>query len=96
MKEQKINLKFCFKLGKTSKETYAMRVHEDQALSMKCVYEWYTPFREGRKSVSDKSEKPTTSISDENIKKVRKLITKDHQLTVRMIAKLQINRESVR
>lgn len=38
--EQKINLKFSFKLDKTPKETHAMlvRIFEDQALSMKCVY----------------------------------------------------------
>ncbi|GFT17149.1 hypothetical protein TNCV_4738691 [Trichonephila clavipes] len=50
MNEQKISLKFCFKLGKTSKETYAtlVRVYEDQALSTKCVYEWFARFREGR------------------------------------------------
>ncbi|GFU77003.1 hypothetical protein TNCV_4521591 [Trichonephila clavipes] len=44
------------RLGKTPKVTYAMlaRVHEDQALSMKCVYEWLTSFQEGRESASDK------------------------------------------
>ncbi|GFX21895.1 hypothetical protein TNCV_2311731 [Trichonephila clavipes] len=55
-------------LGKTLKETYAIlvRVHEDQALSMKCVYQWYTRFREGRESVSDKtrSGKPVTLTKD--------------------------------
>jgi len=101
MNEQKINLKFCYKLGKTPKETYAMlvRVYEDQAVSMKCVYEWFARFREGRESVSDnpRSGRPATSVSDENIVKVRKLITNDRRLTVRMIAdELQINRESVR
>ncbi|GFT87871.1 uncharacterized protein TNCV_799771 [Trichonephila clavipes] len=88
-------------LGKTPIEIYAtiVRVHEHQALSMKCVYECFARFRKGRKSVSDKTRcgRPATSVSDENIEKVRKLITKDCQSTVRMIAdELQINRESVR
>ncbi|GFV56508.1 protein GVQW3 [Trichonephila clavipes] len=101
MKEQKINLKFCFKLGKIPKETYVMlvRVHEDQVLSMKCAYEWFARFREGRESVSDKtpSGRPSTFVIDENIEKVKKLITKDRLLTVCMIAdELHINRESVR
>ncbi|GFU23293.1 HTH_48 domain-containing protein [Trichonephila clavipes] len=64
---------------------------------MKCVYEWFTHFRKGRKNVSNKTRgvRPTTSISDENIEKVKKLITKDRRLTVRMIAdELQINHES--
>ncbi|GFX77548.1 hypothetical protein TNCV_4025981 [Trichonephila clavipes] len=76
-------------LGKTPKETYAMlvHVHEDHALLMKCVYEWLARFREGLESVSGKtrSGRPATSVNDENIEKVRKLITKDRRLTVRMI-----------
>ncbi|GFW91549.1 uncharacterized protein LOC103524116 [Trichonephila clavipes] len=72
MKEQKINL-FCFKLGKTPKETYVILVliHEDQALFRKFVYEWFTRFREGRESVSDhpRSGRPATPVSDENIQK---------------------------
>ena len=55
--EQKINLKFCFKLGKTLKETHVMmvRVYEDQALSMKYKYEWFTHYLENQKSVSEKT-----------------------------------------
>ncbi|GFX77590.1 uncharacterized protein TNCV_1752011 [Trichonephila clavipes] len=43
------------RLGKTPKETYTMlvRVYEDQALFMKCVYDPIAQFREGRESVSD-------------------------------------------
>ncbi|GFX20733.1 hypothetical protein TNCV_77901 [Trichonephila clavipes] len=39
------------KLGKTPKETYEMlvRVYEDQALFMKCMYEWFTRFRKAGK-----------------------------------------------
>ncbi|GFY11242.1 protein GVQW3 [Trichonephila clavipes] len=101
MNEQNISLKFCFKLGKTPKGTYAtlVRVYEDQALFMKCAYEWFARFREGRKSVSDntRSRRLVTSMSDENIEKVRKSITKNCQLTVSMIAEEpQINCKSVR
>ncbi|GFS82193.1 hypothetical protein TNCV_250381 [Trichonephila clavipes] len=76
-----------------------VRVHEDQALSVKCVYEWLALFPEGRESASDKtrSGRPVTSFSDENTEKVRKLITKDRRLIVCMIAdELQINLESMR
>ncbi|GFV76888.1 uncharacterized protein TNCV_689581 [Trichonephila clavipes] len=64
-----------------------VRVNEDQALSMKCVNNWFARFRKDRESVSDnpRSEKLVISVSDENIEKVRILITKDRQLTVRMI-----------
>ncbi|GFT37168.1 hypothetical protein TNCV_1126371 [Trichonephila clavipes] len=46
-------------------------VYEDQALSINCVYEWFTRFREGWECVSDnpRSERPVTSVSDENIEK---------------------------
>ncbi|GFV86191.1 uncharacterized protein TNCV_671881 [Trichonephila clavipes] len=64
-----------------------LRVHEEQALSIKCVYEWFAHFREGQESVFDKtcSGRPSTSVSDENIEKVRNLITKDRLLTVGVI-----------
>ncbi|GFV71354.1 hypothetical protein TNCV_3133451 [Trichonephila clavipes] len=70
-----------------------VRIYEDQALSMKYVYEWVTHFREGRESISDNSRSGRLAISvcDENVEKVRyseifsEYITKDRQLTVRMI-----------
>ncbi|GFV43217.1 HTH_48 domain-containing protein [Trichonephila clavipes] len=100
MNEHKINLKFCFKLGKTPKETYAtlVRVYEAQALPMKWVYEWCAQFQEGEESVSDKTSngRPEISISDKSIEKVWKLISKDRRLTVRITDELQIKRESVR
>ncbi|GFY17602.1 hypothetical protein TNCV_3519571 [Trichonephila clavipes] len=55
--------------------------------------------RKGRERVFDnpRSGRSVTSVSDENIIKLRKLITKDRPITVRIIAdKLQINRESRR
>ncbi|GFW81891.1 hypothetical protein TNCV_2885651 [Trichonephila clavipes] len=90
MNEQNISWKFCFKLGKTLKETYVIlvRVQEDQALCMKCTYECFVCFREGQESVSDKTRcgRSETSISVENIEKMRKLIMKDRRSTVRVIA----------
>ncbi|GFW03746.1 uncharacterized protein TNCV_2538571 [Trichonephila clavipes] len=76
-------------LGKTPKETYSMLVcvYEDQALSMKCVYEWFARFREDRVNASDnpRGERLLTSVNDESIEKMNKLITKYRRLTVRMI-----------
>ncbi|GFX98997.1 uncharacterized protein TNCV_4301721 [Trichonephila clavipes] len=58
-------------LGKTAKETYEMlvRVYADLALFMKCVYEWFARFREGRED-NPYSGKLAISVSDENIEKV--------------------------
>ncbi|GFV71271.1 uncharacterized protein TNCV_3646311 [Trichonephila clavipes] len=71
---------------------------EDQALSIKCVYERSAHFREGRESVSDNllSVKPAVSDTDEIIEKVRKLIAKECRLTVCVITdEMQISRETV-
>ncbi|GFV27174.1 uncharacterized protein TNCV_2123901 [Trichonephila clavipes] len=100
MNEQNMNLKLCFKHGKTPKETYAILVHvnEDQILSMKSRNAWFARFREGRESVSDnlRSGKSATFDSEENIEKVMKLIIKNPRLTVRMIAdKQNINRKTL-
>ncbi|GFY32725.1 hypothetical protein TNCV_4638311 [Trichonephila clavipes] len=61
---------------------------ELELMTRQCKYEWFTRFREGRERVSDKthSDRQATSVSNENIEKVRKLITKDPRLTVHMIA----------
>ncbi|PRD29485.1 UNVERIFIED_CONTAM: hypothetical protein NCL1_29266 [Trichonephila clavipes] len=75
-----------------------VRVQGDQTLSTKCVYWGLTRFLKSRQSVSNKnrSGRPSTSASDENIKRVRKLITKDRLLTVDTIAdELQISHESM-
>ncbi|GFV89662.1 hypothetical protein TNCV_1576351 [Trichonephila clavipes] len=39
---------------------------------MKCVYEWFLRLQEGQESVSDnaRSERPSTSVGDENIEKL--------------------------
>jgi hypothetical protein len=46
---QRTNMKFCFKLGKTAKETHEMlvRVYGDAAVSRKSVYKWFERFRGG-------------------------------------------------
>ncbi|GFT64220.1 hypothetical protein TNCV_2200991 [Trichonephila clavipes] len=71
-------------LGKTPKETYVnILVYEDQTLSGKCVYEWFTRYREGRENVSNNlhNGSPVASVNDENILKGRILVTEDHRLT---------------
>ncbi|GFV24350.1 hypothetical protein TNCV_970251, partial [Trichonephila clavipes] len=49
-----------------------VRDYEDQALPMKCVYEWFACFQEGRESVSgnSRSRRLAITVSDENIEKV--------------------------
>ncbi|GFS49753.1 hypothetical protein TNCV_4344471 [Trichonephila clavipes] len=63
-----VESRLCF--VKTLKESYAMlvRVYEDQALSMKCVYKWFARFPKGRENVSAAEDKRPPSM----IKTLRK------------------------
>ncbi|GFV60284.1 hypothetical protein TNCV_3469201 [Trichonephila clavipes] len=73
---------------------------ENQALSKKCVYEWFASFRKAGKvflttPVAEDWQHP--SVTKTLREKVRKLIIKDRQLIVLMVAEeLHINRESMR
>ncbi|PSN44649.1 hypothetical protein C0J52_07723 [Blattella germanica] len=53
--EQHVNMKFCFKLCKTSTETRGIlvQVYSVKAVSKKCVFEWFKRFR-GRKQGVEK------------------------------------------
>ena len=48
--EQRANIKFCFKLGKKSAETYELlkKVCGDDCMSRTQVYTWITRFKNGR------------------------------------------------
>ena len=55
--ERLINMKFCFKLQKSAKETHEILklVYGDAAVTMKTVYKWFERFRNGCESVEDES-----------------------------------------
>ncbi|XP_011054411.1 PREDICTED: uncharacterized protein LOC105146071 [Acromyrmex echinatior] len=52
------------------------------------VYEWHERFRSGRESVEDneRSGRPSTSKTDENINKVREMLANNRKLTIRELA----------
>jgi len=56
------------------------------------VYKWAKGFSEGRESVPDeeRSGRPATSRTEENITKVRQIVRENRRLTVRSIAE-QVN-----
>ena len=98
--EQRINLKFLVRLGKTSTETFNLlqEVYGDATMSRTRIFEWHKRFREGREDVEDdpKSGRPTTSRTNENVERVREKVRSDRHLTVRMIAdELSMNSERV-
>jgi len=62
------------------------------------VYKRMKRFSEGRESVTgeERSGRPATNRTEENIAKVRQIVRENHRLTVRSIAEqVNINRETV-
>ena len=98
--EQRINLNFLIRLGKTPTETFNLlqEVYGDATMSRTRIFEWHKRFREGREDVEDdpKSGRPTTSRTNENVERVREKVRSDRRLTVRVIAdELSMNSERV-
>lgn len=89
--EQRINIKFCAKLGKSASETLQLLKEAYGAAAMKktSVFEWHKRFKEGRDDVKDdeRSGRPRTRRTDENVEKVRKLVFTDGPLSLRMMAR---------
>jgi len=81
VKEQRICIKFCFKLNKTAAETHRMlkEAFGEQALSQARTFEWFKRFQDGRESVEDDkhSGRPSTCTTPEMIAKVREVMLED-------------------
>ena len=98
--EQRTNIKFLVKLGKSGNEIREMlvQVYGDDAMKKTAVYWWVKRFSEGRESVTDEERSgwPTTSRTKENIAKIRQILRENRRLTVRSIAEqANIDRETV-
>lgn len=85
--DQRMNMLFCFKLGKSAKETHEMltTIYEGRAVILKFVYEWFKCFQEGRDNVEDapRTGWPATAHSPDNVQKVKELLSQDCRVTVR-------------
>ncbi|KAJ8942515.1 hypothetical protein NQ318_007244 [Aromia moschata] len=57
-------------------------------LSDRQIFRWHKAFAEGREDVNDKNRagRPSTSSSDDNVKRVRDLLNTDRRLSVRLIS----------
>jgi len=76
-----------------------VQVYRDNAIKKTAVYKWVKRFSEGRESVTDeeRSRRPATSRTEENIAKVRQILHENRRLTVRSIAEqVNFDRETVR
>ena len=99
--EQRTNIKFLVKLGKSGNKIREMlrQVYGDNATKKTAVYKWVKRFSEGRESVIDeeRSGRPATSRTEENIAKILQIVRENRQLTVRSIAEqVNIDRKTVR
>jgi len=88
--EQRINIKFCVKIGKSDSETLALLTvaYGEYAMKKSSVFEWHRRFKEGREDVQDdsKSGHTKTQRKDTNVDKVRTLVRSDRRLGARVIA----------
>ena len=76
-----------------------VQVYGDNAMKKTAVYKWMRRFSEGRESVTDeeRSGRPATSRTEENIANVRQIVRENRRLTVRSIAEqVNIERDTVR
>jgi len=99
--EQRMNIKFLVKLGKSGNEIRErlVQVYRDNAMKKTAVYMWVKRFSEGRESVIDEERSgwPETSRTQENIAKICQILRENCWLTVRSIAEqVNIDSETVR
>ena len=73
--QQRVCIKFCVKNGFNGVKTLKMlgNCFGSDTLKKTAIYEWHERFKSGRESVEDdeRSGRPSTSKTDENINKVR-------------------------
>jgi transposase len=99
--EQRINIKFCVKIGKSASETLALLTvaYGEYDMRKSSVFEWHGRFKEGREDVRDdpRSGQPKTQRTETNVDRVRNLVRSVRRLGVKVIAEeLNVNRETVR
>jgi len=71
--EQRANIKFCFKLGKTAAETVELmrQVYGDNCLSPVQIFRWYARFKSGVETIEDEA-RPGCPFSVRNADSLRK------------------------
>ena len=97
---QRVCLKFCVANQISCAELLKMlrKAYGESALSKTLAYEWYEAFKEGREVVVDLSHsgRPSTSLTDENTKKVKEMVMKNHHSSLRKMSQdLATTHESV-
>ncbi|KAJ4442695.1 hypothetical protein ANN_04284 [Periplaneta americana] len=88
--EQRANIKFCQKLGKTAAETFQMmqQVYGEDALNRSVVFRWHRRFLQGRDSLEDdvRTGRPQTIRTERKIQEVATLVRANRSQSVYDIA----------
>jgi hypothetical protein len=88
--EVRCNIKFLVKLGWNKSDIIesVRKVYGDTAPRKTTLYEWINRFLNGLEGIEDgtRSGRPSTSISNENIGRVRALVEEDRRYCVEFIA----------
>ena len=97
--EQKANIKFCFKRGKTFTETFELmkKVDGDDCLSCVRVHEWFTRFKDGREDINDDEHtgRPKSVITENSIVIMREFIKNKPKSSLKfMESELNISKTS--
>jgi hypothetical protein len=72
--EQRVCIKFCVKLGKSTTKILEMlcETFGEHSLSQTAVFEWHSPFKASQVSVEDdkRSGQSSTSKTTQNVEKI--------------------------
>ena len=83
--EQRANIKFCSKLGKSAAETVELmrQVYGDNCLSRAHIFRWYARFKRGVETIEDEARpgRPVLVRNEGLIAKVRKRIQEERCVT---------------
>ncbi|XP_037942722.1 protein GVQW3-like [Teleopsis dalmanni] len=98
--EQRVCLEFCVLNEISCVEALKMvqKAYGNSSMSRTQAYEWYKSFKEGREVIENlnRSKRPSTTNTEENVAKIKKIVMEEHRMTEREIARdLNISNGSV-
>jgi hypothetical protein len=87
LRQQRVCIKFCFKFGQTAAETHQIlkKAFGDNSLGQTRTYDWYKRLKNGQTLTDDdddRSGRPLTGITPENVANVKDMILQDCRLAI--------------
>lgn len=62
--------------------------YKEHGLSDRQVFRWHKAFLEGREEVDDRTGRPSTTTTADDVTRVRQLLNSDRLLSVRLMANM--------